>query len=38
MEVKIPKEMIIVSETDEKGIILYANSDFAKSLVILWKS
>lgn len=29
-EVKIPKEMIIVSETDEKGIILYANSDFCK--------
>mgnify|MGYP000969019002 FL=1 len=29
-EVKIPKEMIIVSETDEKGIILYANSDFFK--------
>lgn len=29
-EIKIPKDMIIVSETDAKGIILYANSDFCK--------
>ena len=24
-EVKLPKDMMIVSETDEKGIIVYAN-------------
>lgn len=29
-EIKIPKDMIIVFETDAKGIILYANSDFCK--------
>jgi PAS domain S-box-containing protein len=29
-EVKIPNDMIIVSETDAKGIILYANEDFCK--------
>ena len=27
-EIVIPKDMIIVSETDEKGIIIYANDDF----------
>lgn len=29
-EVLMPKEMIIVSETDEKGNILFANDDFCK--------
>ena len=29
-EVKLPKDMMIVSETDEKGIIVYANDDFCK--------
>lgn len=29
-EIKLPKGMIIVSETDAKGIIKYANSDFCK--------
>jgi aerotaxis receptor len=29
-EIKIPKDMIIVSETDAKGTILYANSGFCK--------
>ena len=29
-EVKLPKDMLIVSETDEKGIIVYANDDFCK--------
>ena len=29
-EVKLPKDMMIVSETDEKGIIIYANDDFCK--------
>lgn len=27
-EIKLPKDIMIVSETDEKGIILYANDDF----------
>lgn len=29
-EIKLPKDMMIVSETDEKGIIVYANDDFCK--------
>lgn len=29
-EIKLEKDTMIVSETDEKGIILYANSDFCK--------
>lgn len=29
-EVKMPKEMIIVTETDAKGIIKFANEDFCK--------
>ena len=29
-EIKMPKEMIIVSETDARGNILYANPDFCK--------
>lgn len=29
-EIKMPKDMIIVSETDEKGIIKFANADFHK--------
>ena len=29
-EVKLPKDMTIVSETDEKGLIVYANDDFCK--------
>jgi PAS domain S-box-containing protein len=29
-EVIMPKEMIIVSETDSKGIIIFANNDFCK--------
>lgn len=29
-EIKLPKEMMIVSETDEKGIIVYANEDFCR--------
>jgi len=29
-EVIMPKEMIIVSETDEKGNIIFANDDFCK--------
>jgi len=29
-EIKLKKDTMIVSETDEKGIIIYANSDFCK--------
>lgn len=29
-EVKLPKDMIIVSETDQKGTITFANDDFCK--------
>jgi len=29
-EIKLDKDTMIVSETDEKGIILYANADFCK--------
>jgi aerotaxis receptor len=29
-EIKLAKDTMIVSETDEKGIILYANDDFCK--------
>ena len=29
-EIIMPKEMIIVSETDEKGNIIFANDDFCK--------
>ena len=29
-EIKLPKDMMIVSEADEKGVILYANDDFCK--------
>ncbi len=29
-EIVMPKEMIIVSETDEKGNIIFANDDFCK--------
>ena len=29
-EIVIPKDMIIVSETDEKGNIIFANDDFCK--------
>ena len=29
-EIVIPKDMIIVSETDEKGIIRFANDEFCK--------
>jgi aerotaxis receptor len=29
-EIKLPKNMMIVSETDEKGVIIYANDDFCK--------
>lgn len=29
-EVKLAKDTMIVSETDEKGMILYANDDFCK--------
>lgn len=29
-EIKMPKDMIIVSETDAKGTILYANVDFCE--------
>jgi aerotaxis receptor len=29
-EVKLAKDTMIVSETDEKGIIIYANDDFCK--------
>jgi PAS domain S-box-containing protein len=29
-EIKIPKDMIIVTETDAKGIIKFANEDFCK--------
>jgi aerotaxis receptor len=29
-EVKLQKNTMIVSETDERGVILYANSDFCK--------
>lgn len=29
-EVKLGKDTMIVSETDDKGIIIYANSDFCK--------
>lgn len=29
-EIEMSKDMIIVSETDSKGTILYANSDFCK--------
>ncbi len=29
-EIKMPKDMIIVSETDVKGNIVYANEDFCK--------
>ena len=29
-EIKIPENMIIVSETDSKGIIKFANEDFCK--------
>jgi aerotaxis receptor len=29
-EVKLDKDTMITSETDEKGMILYANSDFCK--------
>lgn len=30
IEVVMPKDMIVVSETDAKGTILYANADFCK--------
>ncbi len=29
-EIKLPKNMMIVSETNEKGIVVYANDDFCK--------
>ena len=29
-EIQLPKETMIVSETDSKGTILYANTDFCK--------
>ena len=29
-EIKMPEEMIIVTETDAKGIIKFANEDFCK--------
>jgi aerotaxis receptor len=29
-EIKLPKDIMIVSEADEKGVILYANDDFCK--------
>lgn len=31
-EIKMPEEMIIVTETDAKGIIKFANEDFCKYL------
>jgi aerotaxis receptor len=29
-EIELDKDTLIVSETDEKGVIIYANSDFCK--------